>query len=67
MRKKRRSLSPQEANAYKAKKEGQAALVTAWMPLILLVAVFGISALFIALGVDLSGLKPVIELLAALR
>lgn len=64
-RKVRRSLSLKEASAYKAQAEGKAALVTAWMPLILLVAGSCIIALCLLLGLDTSKIKPLADLISA--
>jgi len=62
--KKKLPMSLREAKAYKMLAEGRAAMVTAWMPLVLLVA--GAGLLFLArwLGLDLSMLQAVVEMVS---
>ncbi|PLS17645.1 hypothetical protein CVD28_11685 [Bacillus sp. M6-12] len=50
-------------NAYKAQAEGKAALVTAWMPLIRMVALVGFLAFaHYVLGVDFAQFQPMAEI-----
>jgi hypothetical protein len=64
--KKKVTMSMKEAEAYKALAEGKAAIVTAWMPLLLLVAGAGITILILCVGDDLTILRPVVEIVSAL-
>jgi hypothetical protein len=64
--KKKVTMSMKEAEAYKALAEGKAAIVTAWMPLLLLVAGAGITILILCVGDDLTILRPVVEIVTAL-
>lgn len=60
----KKNLSLKEANAYKARAEGTAALVTAWMPLIKVIMIFGIVFLCSWLGVNL---KQFLTFLSAIK
>lgn len=59
-------MSHKEALAYKTKQEGKAVMITALMPLLLLVAVAGFITLALLAGVDLSQLAPLAEIISAL-
>lgn len=58
----KKPISQEEANAYKAKAEGQAVLVDAWMPVIRIVTVYILWVLDVKIGVDLKALLKLVSL-----
>lgn len=62
-KRKKENMSINEARAYKTKAEGQALLISAWMPLLMLVPLVIIVVVCLCFGIDLMNLKLIGEFL----